>query len=193
MKKFEQIILFTFAISGVLSFYLMPIASLVFTASASVLAIIYIGFNVLVFSNKSVKQIFNVEVLYEARKNFLNRLTGYALSIAVVGIMFYILSWPGEKMMLLFGWVSLSIVSFLIFKKHAKNNNKETSNTLKHTLCLAFVSLILWTIPVDKYLELKYRSYPSYFEALKNYNKDPSNIQYQETLKEERQLMYFSK
>ena len=193
MNKFEQIILFTFIISGILSFCLMPMSNLVFAASASTLAILYLTLNVLFFSNKSIKQILSIEVMTSAKKDILNRITGYALAINVVGILFYVLPWPGEKMMLLFGWISLAVLSLVIFKKHSKNPLKEHSSTLQRTLVFLFLALILWTIPVDSYLELKYRSYQAYFEALKNVKKDTSNKVYQEILQQERQLMYFSK
>ena len=193
MKKFEQIILFTFIISGILSFYLVPMSNLVFAASASILAILYITLNVVFFSNKSIKQILNIEVITLAKKDYLNRITGYFLAVAIVGILFYVLSWPGEQMMLFIGWLGLAGLSIFIFKKNSKNSSKVNSSTLQRTIGFSFVALILWTIPVENYLELKYRNYPAYFEALKNYNKDPSNKEYQATLKEERHRMYFSK
>lgn len=113
-------------------------------------------------------------------------LIGFALSIAVLGVMYGLLTFAGVKVMLWIGLRALAIALLFISIEFIINKSDLYKSVLPRILIWSGLCLLLFEMPQTKILEFKYRKFPNYVQAIQNSLSDPSNKQLREKMEEER-------
>lgn len=113
-------------------------------------------------------------------------LIGFALSIAVLGVMYGLLTFAGVKVMLWKGLSALAIALLFISIEFIINKSDLYKSVLPRILIWSGLCLLLFEMPQSKILEFKYRKFPNYVQAIQNSLSDPTNKQLREKMEEER-------
>ena len=188
MKKVELVLGIAGIISTMMLLFLIPFGGQLALISLGTLSMFYMFFGILVFNNISLKSLFFKEDLAKILSlNFIGTVgMSFAISSALIGILFKILRWPNANFMLAFGLFFMLNIFMIAFFRHHKSNSENYKIIFKRVIIIGGACLILFFIPNDKILEFKYRNYPSYIEAVKKYNTDPSNRELQEEVRREK-------
>ncbi len=105
--------------------------------------------------------------------------TGIAFSIILIGILFKILRWPFANQNLLIGGIMIFIILILSMIRFLKHKNGLYREIFLRFLIYGPLCCVLLFLPNYAFLELKYRNYPNYIEAVKNLDSDPDNTDLQ--------------
>lgn len=113
--------------------------------------------------------------------------TGWALSIAIVGILFVFQSWPYGYINLQNGLILLGIILIVIVLKKGVSFHQFYTYLLLRIGIVGFIGLLLLYTPAETLFEIKCHDCPaSFIEAEKAYLKDPNNRELEEKAYEER-------
>jgi hypothetical protein len=188
MKKVELILGVSGIISTLMLLFLIPFGGPMALISLGTLSIFYMFFGILIFNNISLRNLFfNNDFAEMLSLNFIGTVgMGFAMSSALIGILFKIMRWPNANFMLAFGLFFMLNIFMIAFFRHHKTNSENYKIIFKRVLIIGGTCLILFFIPNDKILEFKYRNYPSYVEAVKKYNTDPTNQELQDEVRKEK-------
>lgn len=102
-------------------------------------------------------------------------LTGVALAITIIGIMFRFQSWPGTAVMIGGGLVALSVIIIIAFRKYRKTRVDFYCQVLLRTGIIGSIALILMLMPRSKFHGILYRNHTEYIEALKQSDLHPED------------------
>lgn len=116
-------------------------------------------------------------------------LTGLALSMTIIGLLFKFQSWPGATMNLAIGLLGLVIALIVGTIKYSKTKSDYYTKIFKRIAVYGGLGVILLLLPKETWLELKYRNHPNYVNAIKNAKADPDNQELWDKVDEERQKM----
>jgi hypothetical protein len=193
MKKVELALGISGIVSALMLLFLIPFGGPLALISFGTLSMFYMFFGILVFNNISLKNLLSKNDFAEILSlNFIGTLgMGFAMSSALIGILFKIMRWPNANFMLAFGLFFMLNIFMIAFFRHHKSNSGNYKFIFRRVLIIGGACLILFFIPSDKILEFKYRNYPSYIEAVKKYNSDPANPELQNEVQKERMKMHF--
>ena len=114
---------------------------------------------------------------------------GYALAIALIGILYKIQLYPGSEFMLIVGTISLIILGILAFVRYNESKSEYVRNLLIKIAIVGSLSALLLAIPKGKILEHRFPDSPEYVKAKVNLWADPSNEKLQNKVLEEQAKM----
>ena len=190
MKKAEIILGAISIISLILNLFLVAITNRIFVLSSVILAAFYMYFSFALFNGVKYSQLMK-RIAYQgiSKMRILTAvITGLAISMVIIGLLFNYQFWPGGDEQAFFGVIILSLVLVVSLIKYVTSKSTFYIGTIKRAaiyLCFGVLTLIL---PKFALLEFKYRNHPDYIEAFKNVVKDDTdNKVLREKLKEERQ------
>lgn len=83
------------------------------------------------------------------------------------------------------------IIIIVVFIKYIISKKTFYSNFLLRLLIIGFVGIALFPLSYETMLEMKYKNFPDYVEAEKNFIKDPTNKQLEQKADLERMKMDF--
>ena len=189
MRKLEITLIVAGAIALTCNFFLMPYSVLLSTLSLSALAIIYFYFGFTIFHDFPIGQLRKKEAYAEFSS--LMRVgtlaAGFSLAFTSVGILFKSNLWPGSFYMLSIGLLGLLIIIAISYRKNKTRTSIFYKRVLMRSSLFFMAGLLMLLIPKKKWIELKYRNYPGYVEALKNAIDHPGIKEYILRVEEERQ------
>lgn len=116
-------------------------------------------------------------------------LTGSALSLTIIGLLFKFQSWPGAGVSLRAGLVGLIIAFIVGVMKYLKTKSDYYSRIFRRITVYGVLGLFFILLPKDTLLEFKYRNYPNYLESMKNAKAEPGNQELLNKVEEERKKM----
>ncbi len=189
MKKAEIILIGVFIIGLILYTFKLSGGSFLLIMSLGSLSVIYFLFGAILFKNTNV-----TGTLDKLSKNGLNKGNvkialkkfgiGYAFSVAVIGILFKLLSWLGADIMLMIGTIGICIVAVILVSKQRKD--KRSSNIVKRAILFGGLCLFLLLLPTKTWLNFRYPDNPDYVQAVLEYQEDPTNKELKDKVEEER-------
>lgn len=164
MLKRIELILIVLAILAINLHLLVWTGSTIFTVlSFSGLALLYPFLSMALFLDESEKVNFNKAIF------------GMPFSIALIGILFKLQSWPGYEVNLMVG--SISLAALIIHRYTLKNKMQQLNFKIlsRRAIPLLVITLFMLALPKYAWIETKYSEYPEYIEAIKAYDKNPDS------------------
>lgn len=187
MKKTELIIGAIALIALVLNLLMVPFSGLLTVLSLSLLSMIYMYFSFALFNGIRLRTIFKKSARQGVSNTriFGSVLTGFALAMTTVGILFKIQDWPFGFLNLLIGLAGLAIALIVGAIGYSRTKSPYFTKIFKRIAVWGGLAVILLLIPKETFLELRYRSHPEYIEAVKQSMADPGNEALQDKVNEE--------
>lgn len=146
--KTEKILALLFLISLFFISMHWPGGNILLILSLMFLTIIYFPFAFYFFSGKTFKnQNFAVSIIF-----------GWLLSIVLIGIMFKLMFWPGNQIMILGGCVTapfLLIAAFILFRNAREDLKTYYKNLLIRTTVLTIVIFVILVIPIKALIQFQ--------------------------------------
>ncbi len=133
-----------------------------------------------IFKADSYKGIRSIQII-------LSILTGFALSIMLLGILFKIEFYPGEKIMMLYGLIFVGVITIISIILHIINKADTYRRILIRTAIIGGVGLFFFILPSNTIIDIKYKEYPELAEAFKKHRENPGDEYYKSKYKEERE------
>jgi len=191
MKKVE-IILGTIAIIALLLNLLnIKGGGVLIVLSLSTISILYMYLSFALFNDIRLRNIFKKESYKGiSRMRIVGAvLTGLALSITIIGLLFKFQSWPNASFNLGFGLFGLLIGLVVGLIKYKRTKSDYYTRIFKRIAIYGGLGLILMILPRETWLEIRNRNHPEYIEAVKKAWADPENQELWDKVDEERQKM----
>jgi hypothetical protein len=170
--KTEKALLIVFIISLIFKLMHWPGGGPLMVLSLTFLALCYFPFGFYFFSDKTFKnQKIGVSILF-----------GWLLSVAIIGIEFKLMFWPGSKVMLLVGCMSAAILllaGFSLFKKSNEDLKNYYKNLLTRTVVIFVFATICLILPNSVLINHYYSNEPELRELYLKQQENPEdeNIQ----------------
>ncbi len=117
-------------------------------------------------------------------------LTGFALSITIIGLLFKFQSWPGALMNIMLGVFALTIAIIVGGIKYAKTKSNYYIEIFKRIAIYGGLGLAIILLPKTAWVEFKYRNYPNYINAYKESTANPTNEELWKKANDEREKIY---
>jgi len=192
MKKGEIILATISIISLGLNLLLIPGGGILTVLTLSTLSMVYFYFGFALFNDIRLRKIFKKDSYKDISSlRILGAVgAGLALSTTIIGLMFKFQSWPGADNNLIAGLLGLVIVTIIGVLKYMQNKSDYYTRILKRVAIFGGLGLVIILTPKTSWIELKYRNYPDYVNAVKKSMADPDNKVLQDKADEERQKMY---
>lgn len=193
MKKAEIYLALLALLALIFKLTLIPGAGIVTMLSLSILGMMYYFLGFALFNGIKLRAILKSSSYTNitAAKIIGAVLTGWVLSMALIGIMFRLQLYPGGHNLLFLGLIGMmAIIVVSIIARLIAGQSRIFPRILKRIAVVAAVSALLYITPTDTLLDLQHRNNPEYRDALKNAMANPDNEQYQEKLEEEREKLY---
>jgi hypothetical protein len=166
-----------------------PYSALLITLSIFILSLIYLFFSFKLLNGNKKD---TTEKTSSLRQTGII-LTGVALSLVLIGILFKFLQWPYGSFNLMIGLLCLIPIIVISIFKFTKTNSEFYKNLLFRILIIGVIGTLLLFTKNESLLELKYRDFPEYVEAEKNLMQDPTNKELERIANEERKKMHQTK
>lgn len=171
MKKAEFFLILISSIAVYGNFNMLQGSSLTLIIALSLLATVY-SFNAM---NGFADKLNSKSSITNQKTAFTFKLGGFSMAMISIGILFYILIWPGHKMMLIMG-VSSCLLMFLLALSTLKKVKKDFRNQM-------FIRLIIWSslggifliFPQNEWIAKKFSDYPSIIKSYKDFQEEPNN------------------
>jgi hypothetical protein len=182
------------SLAGIIgTIFLVPGTGILFVWTTLFLSMIYFYFSFALFNGIRLRNILKKEsYLTIPKKRIIGAIgAGLALSAGLFGILFKFQSWPGASVNLYVGLVTIIAVSIVAIIKYRSSRSNFYPKILKRTTLVLVLILTLILLPNDTLLDFKYRNYPAYLKALKDYRSDPNNEELQRQVEDEREKMYW--
>ena len=192
MKKAEIILGISSIVALIMNLLLIPFGGFLTVLMLSSLSMIYFYLSFALFNNIRFRNISKKDSYKEVSKmRIIGAIaTGIALTFLILGILFKAQSWPGARMYLgvgIFGMIVIFIVGAI---KFSANKSSYYTKIFKRLAIFGILSLILFFLPGDAWMELKYRNHPAYIDAVKKAKADPGNQELWKKVEEERDKVH---
>jgi len=178
MKKTEMVIA-TIAVLAVLMnvIFLTPGTGLVILLTFALLSMLYTYLSFALLNEIPFKAIFKKSSYAGtgALRIIGSIVTGSALGVIVMGMLFKIQSWKGGDMQLGAGLIALSVVVVISLIKFSRNRSAFYFGIFKRSAIYGILGVFFFMLPELGWIELKFRDHPAYIEALKAAYADPEN------------------
>jgi len=177
MKKTEIILIIIAFIALVLNLLLISGGEVATVLSLSALSIIYMYLSFALFNDIRFRDIFK-KASYKgisALRIVGAIITGLALAITIVGILFKFQSWAGASINLAIGLTVLGVVAIVGTIKYFKSRSVYYLKILRRIAAYGGLGTVLLLLPENTLIELKYRNYPDYVKAFKNASANPDD------------------
>lgn len=171
-----------------------PFSALLITLSCLFLSLLYFLFGFALLNSISFRDILKKESYKDisALRILLAISTGFALSSLIIFILFKFQIWPFGNIGLRICLLWLLIIVAAVAIKYLNSKNRFYSHFLIRLFTVGIYGGLLYFIPSESLLEMKYKDFPNYVEAEKALMKDPENIHLLERANQERQKMHLS-
>ena len=191
MKKAEIILGAIALIALALNLLLVSGGGVLTVLSLSTLSVLYMYLSFALFNGIRLRHIFKKDSYkgISTMRIVGAILTGLALSMTIIGLLFKFQSWPGATVNLAIGLLGLAIALIVVTIKYSKTKSDYYTKIFKRIAVFGGLGLILIILPKETWLELKYRDHPDYVEAVKKAMSDPDNQELWDKVDEERQRM----
>lgn len=171
MKKIEFILILISSIAIYGNYNILKGSNLTLIIALSLLATVY-SFSAM---NGFADKLSSKSSITDQKTAFTFKLGGFSMAMISIGILFYILIWPGHKMMLIMG-TSSCLLMFLLALSTLKKVKKELKNQM---LIRLFVWVVIGGIflifPQKEWISKKFSEHPSIIKKYENFQEDPSN------------------
>jgi hypothetical protein len=194
MKFSERFLLVLCLIAFVWFFALVPGGAETVMITLTLLSMFYFLFGLLFFSDVGLRQLFKGKLKeVTAVMMVIGVLTGIALSIVLIGILFKLLYLPGADEMLKIG-IPFAIVMLAVAVIYSRPPRRPLSKTIFSRLIIFLVlGIAVLVISPLTLVKLQYRNHPRYIEAFSNYSQNPRNRELWDKLDLERKRVVLSK
>ena len=194
MKKFEitiAIISFTAFVLNILLVPFLPHTAIPMYIFFSIASLLYCYLGFAIFNGIPIRNIFKKDAYKGTNpKRIVGAIcTGYALSMVILGIFFKVMSFPGAGIMLTVGLACLLVVTAVAMVRYVKTHSQFYIGIFVRIAIIGGLGLLLFLLPPHTLINIKYRNYPEYLEALKNSLDDPRNIELDKIRQMERRKM----
>jgi lipid-A-disaccharide synthase-like uncharacterized protein len=195
MKNIELILGIAATIASLMVLFLIPFGGPLAAICLSSLSVFYMLFGIVIFNNTSIRNLLSKKDYEDVLTiHFLATLgMGFAMSSALIGILFKIMRWPNASLMLGCGLFFMFNIFMIAFYRYHKTNQPVYPIIFRRMVLIGGAGLLLFLIPNDKLLEFRYRNYPTYIQAVKKYNTDPDNLQLQAEVRKEKAKINLAK
>jgi hypothetical protein len=183
MKKTEIILIALYLLSIVLKFIPAPLSNILFILVSSILATIYMMVGTPVLNNLTIKKTIEPQAL-QASQVISAMITSSAISVTLIGIMFYIQRWPGSTLFIFLGVFSLLIgivISFFIIRNKFPTLFK---NILIRSFIFGTLGLLCFFISTRQLVSIQYRNQPQIRDAYFDVFDHPGDSTYIQKLHE---------
>lgn len=190
--KIAELIIAGIAFIGLLmNLLIIPGAGAILVVFLSTLSMFYFGLSVMLFNPEIISKHTADQVQSKTKPlRIIGSVgTGIGLSIALVGILFKMMHWPGSHAMLLVGGIIIGIIAVIATIRFVTTRSVFSRNILVRAAAIGLITLILYMLPPYALLEFKYREYPDYIELVKKSNENPENEELSKKVAEERERM----
>jgi len=191
MKKTELLLLGLSVTTLAMKFLHIPGSGILTVLSLASISVFYMYLGTAVFNNVQFKALFKKESYKGiSTKRIIGGIgTGLALSVATIGILFKLQSWPGASNQLKVGLFGLTIILGISLFKFIKSYDTFYSNILKRVVSFGAICFILFVIPNKTWLDWKYPNNPEYVNAIINAQANPNDPALWEKVDIEREKM----
>jgi archaellum biogenesis protein FlaJ (TadC family) len=173
----ELILVGIFAVSFILNLFNVSGAVIVMLLTGSILAMAYFYLSVVMFNKIPYRQVLKRDAYKGISKLRLlgSAAVGIALSVLVIGVLFVIMYWPGGSSMLLLGIVaSVILMGVALYKYFTKRDFFYPALIRRLTVWIA-AGILLYTLPANVLIGIKYRNNPAYRDAVINAMENPDD------------------
>jgi len=187
MNKLEKILGLIFLIAIILKLTLLPGGGILATISLMILANLYFLFGFALFNQIELKNILKGDS-YTGISNlriFGAFVTGTALSILCVGVLFKLQHWPGSKPNIIVGLISSVIILIVSIIKYYKSKEVIYSKIILRLTIIGGISLFFLTVSDYSIVKFQFRNHPNYIKAFELYQTNPKNDSLQNNLYDE--------
>jgi hypothetical protein len=101
--------------------------------------------------------------------------TGLAVSVAITGLLFRAMLWPGASVMLIEGIVFVGIITFVAALKYFSSKSDKYRSILVRVAVVFMLSLVFYLFGTDIFVKFKYRNFPEFIQAYEKAEQDPDN------------------
>ena len=192
LRKVEAIFCVALLVALILRMSLVSGSSMALVIILMSLAFVYFYFGFLLFTGVTFKTMFK-KVAYHgiAGLRIIGAMfSGFALSIACVGLLFKLLSWPGAALDLVAGLVSCSVILLISFIKRNGKYAAYYKPIVMRMIIATSLCFFLLILPGKVFLEFMQRDNPGYVKALEAMWKDPGNENLKNRVREEQKTMH---
>jgi len=158
---FEKVLVVFAVLSLVGKFIPLPEAGIFFIVSMCLLAFIYFLFGYFLFKEKETS----------FRNKFLSVFAGIAFTVAISGMLFKVMFWPGWAENLVGGIAFSFIAMFVSIRKKSKSENNEGKTNYYKGIILrsgiiVSISGIFFALPTNELIRLQFRKDPKLAEMI---------------------------
>ena len=191
MKKTEIILVIIFIIGLLFMAFSLPGQNMLMVLALGFLAMVYTFFGFALLNNIKFRNILKKDSYQStSTARILGSVAiGISLAVAIDGILFRIMFWPGASVMLSNGIIFLAIITIIGIIKFSKNKSAFYIGVFKRTIIIGIIATILFLIPTKALVNFRYRNNPAYAKIFLDALQHPENIEYQKKLQEEREKM----
>jgi hypothetical protein len=192
MKKAEKIIGIIAILSLLMQVFLLPGGNVLTVLSLTALSIIYFNLGFLLFNDIRLRDAFKKSSYtgISTSRKIGALVTGIALSMTTIGLMFKFQLWPGANIMIVEGFTPLVIISVVALIKYLQNRSNYYIGIFRRAVIFGSIALVFIVSPYSSWIDIKYRKHPAYRDALKNANANPENQALWDKVQEEKEKMY---
>lgn len=101
--------------------------------------------------------------------------TGYSLSLAILGILFKTSLWAAGSIMIIIALLFFVVILTIGFIKNSRRKSDYYTAIFTRIIIIGILSVIVYIIPLQRWVKIKYRNYPSYIEIREKLMEDPQN------------------
>lgn len=191
MKTFEIITLISILISIILRICLVPGASALIVLSFMMLYLLYFPFGFLLINNIPLRRVFSKSAYQSTTiwKIIGAVLAGFALSIAVAGVLFKIQSWPGSSILFTTGFTFLTPIFCLTVFHFYKTRADYYKKLSIRIFFICVTGLLMILVPEEIKVKVFFRDHPNFVNALLNAFDNPDDPEAWKKVDEEREIM----
>ncbi len=190
--KIVELILAPISIFFIIKGILFPGLTELTFFSIFTLSMIYFYSGFFLFNNINIIQLvgkFDFKTLDSVRVG-LPIVTGFSLSVTMLGILFKIYFWPLANEMLIFGLSALLFISIACIVKYIIHRRDNYTGILLRVAIFGSIGLFLLFSSEIYLIEIKYKDYPAYIDAYKKHVDKPDDMELRKEMESEREKMY---
>jgi hypothetical protein len=191
----ELVLVIVFALGFILNLLNISGGALLLVLSGAVLSMVYFYISVILFNGIPFRRVMKKDAYAGISKLRLigSAASGVALSVLVIGFLFVMMHWPGGKLMLLLGIIlCIALMCIALYKYFTKRGDFYPALIRRLTVWIA-AGILLYTLPQNVLIGIKYRNHPEYRDALLNSLDNPEDEEAHQRLVDEAKKMESNK
>ncbi|MFN8309896.1 MAG: hypothetical protein U0T73_08030 [Chitinophagales bacterium] len=152
------------------------------------LAFFYLYFSFALFNNIRFRNLFKKSSYsgIKALRIMGSVVTGFVLTLLVVGIIFKTLMWPGASLMCIAALPPTLLVSIVTLVRYLPHRDGFYEPILWRLVIYSSIVVGLLNLPPYSLWKIKYRDHPAYIQAYKDMKEHPGDTAYENAMLRER-------